>query len=146
MLKVKNITHKFIGKDIEEPILSEVEYTIYIYRPDGFNKLILSYLNSEGDDLDNALQLVGMTLISVSQDGQSHSIGNLDNAKSLMQSIEDQAPGYGAAYIKRLAIGIYRQIDKIEDERLENFPELPEVSSNGSDQKSLVSITEKSDE
>ena len=134
MIKINKITHRFTAKDVKSRTLSAInlEYEIRVYRPAGWEDAVDKFLEAKGkDDLALAIQVIGLSLVNVYQDGQCYPIGDPEKAKDLIDSVEDQAPGFGANYASWLALIIYNQVINLEEERLGNLePPLPE-SSNG---------------
>jgi len=74
------------------------------------------------------LQIVGLALVSVSQNGERWPIDGLDGAKELRDAIEAENPGYGDQFIRHLALAHYNYHFRRLDDLLGNS-EAPSAQS-----------------
>lgn len=141
-MKLKNLrynaTHSFTGQEIGDAGAPEMVYGCRAYRADGWTDKVIAFFEGEGQDTDLALDVVGLSLVWIEQDGERYPITDRDGAVALQEAIEEQNPGYGGIFIRRLAVAVYDQQSKFENERLGNSVRRSEPSDDGkTDERSL---------
>lgn len=137
MLKLNyRATTTFSSADIKdmadnEPIL----YEVWANRPDGWTATCKAFFEADGENAELALDVVGLSLVSVGQGGERWPVAGREGAVELRDSVEAQNPGYGDYYIRSLALAIFDQQVRREDERLGNSETPLPASVNGNGQK-----------
>lgn len=139
MLKLKyKATTTFTSADIGDMAEPEIIYHVWANRPDGWTDKCMAFFK-EGEkgryDTDLALDIVGLSLTAVEQDGERWPVEGREGAEALRDSVEEQNPGYGDAFIHRLAISIFDQQIKRENDRLGNSEKPLTDSVNGKSKK-----------
>lgn len=86
-------------KDMSEPKLI---YVVWRNRPMGWTDAVSKFLD-DAENIDLALDVVALTVVTVSDGGKPQPVRTADKARELMDAIEAGNPGYGQAYIFRLA-------------------------------------------
>ncbi len=133
MLKLTRInsTQTFTSAEIgdfntEPPLV----YEIHASRPEGWTVAAHKFLQTP--DADTALNLVGLSLISVTeQGGERHPVGSRDKAEALRDSVESLGPGLGETYILHLAHSIINRQLAREEKLLGNSETLSPASDDG---------------
>lgn len=78
------------------------------------------WIRGGAEDVERALDLIGMAIIAVSQEGQRYPLGGREGAEALRTAIEESSPGSGDTFIKHLALGHYHLHFRTLEERLGN--------------------------
>ena len=145
MLNIKyNATLSFTSIDIRDFSDSDlITYEVWANRPDKWVSICKKFFNGGSEDVELALDIIGLSLVSTSQNGERWSCGNRTNAVALHEHIESQSPDYGDKYIKGLAMHIFDQVIKNEDKRLGNSDAPLVQSTNGASQKQSKSVAKK---
>jgi len=145
MLNLKyRATATFTSADIKDLAENEpIFYEVWANRPDGWTAKCKAFFESNGDDTELGLDVVGLSLVSVAQDGEKWPCVGRDGAQALRESIEAQNPGYGDYFIRNLTVAIFDQQISREDSRLGNSSEPLTPSVNGSKKKKSRSVATK---
>lgn len=126
-------TTSFSSDDIRDVADNEpLVYEIWANRPTGWTAKAKAFLESGADNVDLALDIVGLSLVAVSQAGQRYPCAGRGGAEALRETIEAQNPGYGDDFIRTLAVSIFDQQLKREDARLGNSKTPSAQSADGS--------------
>lgn len=110
-----------------EPII----YEAYARQSPNWAMLCRDWLKDESEDVERALEIVGMAIVSVEQGGEKFQLHGIEGAKALRDAVEAENPGYGDVFVKHLALGHYALHFRRLDERLGNSPNGLEPSSGG---------------
>ena len=102
---IYNPTYTFTNRDIFDASDSEITYEAWSRQTPDWAKLALEWKEDEGQDVERALELVAMGIVSVSQNGERYPLGGREGAEALRDAIEEQNPGQGDTFIKHLAWG-----------------------------------------
>ncbi len=71
-------------------------------------RLIQAFLDTDKDNLEDAIEITGVSIVSVSQDGgPKFPVGNVEGAWALHAAIEKTNPGQGDDFIIGLVRGHY---------------------------------------
>lgn len=127
-------TYKFTSKDIFDYTDTPITFEAYARQSPEWTKLFLAWEANDYQDVGQALDLVGMAIVSVSQNGQRSPLNGREGAEALRAAIEAAAPGYGDTWIKHLARGHYFYHYRRAEEALGNSSEPSPTSSDGSTQ------------
>lgn len=134
MLKLNyKATCTFTSIDLKDMAESKpITYEVWANRPDGWTATCKAFFESGGESEELALDIVGLSLVSVAQAGERHPCAGREGAETLRDTIEAQNPGYGSYFIRSLAVAIFDQQIKREDERLGNSSKPSPPSGDGS--------------
>lgn len=89
-----------------------------------------NWMLDDPDNVDKALEIIGLAIVSVSQGGERFVLNGRAGAEALREAIEVDNPGHGDTFIKHLALGHYALHFRRAEERLGNL-EKPSVQSAG---------------
>ena len=129
---VYNPTYQFTSKDIFDYTDTPIAFEAHARQSPEWTKLFLTWEAGDYQDVGQALDLIGMAIVSVSQNGQRSLVNGRQGAEALRDAIEQAAPGYGDTWIKHLARAHYFYHYRRADEALGNSSEPSPTSSDGS--------------
>lgn len=127
-------TYTFSSLDIGDMADSEqIVYECWANRPSGWTAKCRDFFagNDPATSVELALDIIGLSLISVSQGGKRWPVAGREGAEALREAIESQNPGYGDEFILNLAIAIFDRQTRRENERSKNSGEPSPGSSDG---------------
>ncbi|GIK36569.1 MAG: hypothetical protein BroJett011_04020 [Chloroflexota bacterium] len=113
-------TYQFSSAEIFDATDQPLEFAAHSRLPAAWAALAKAWITSGSEDADVALTLVGMALVSVSQDGETYPIAGREGAEALRDAIEAASPGFGETFIKHLALGHYHLHFRRLEQRLKN--------------------------
>lgn len=127
-------TYKFTSLDIFDAADSDpITYEAHARQSGEWAALYQEWSKSDYEDTDRALDLIGLALVSVSQNGERWPINGREGAEALRAAVEADNPGYGDLFIKHLAIGHYNFHFRRLDELLGNSKTPSASSADGND-------------
>lgn len=144
MIKLNyNLTEEFTSREISDLAEPPLTFKVWRHRVDGWTEAGSAFLEAEsarherkepqdGQNLDLALPVIALSLVSVHDGEKTHPIGNLKKAKELKKAIEAAVDAtYASRYMVKLAdIIITRQMER-EDRMLAELKKSLPRSSDG---------------
>ena len=125
-------TYTFTSLDVFDYADSEpITYEAHARQSAEWAALCQAWLKAGFEDVEQAIQIVGLAIVSVSQNGERYPISGIDGARALRDAVEAGNPGCGDAFIKHLALGHYNYHFRRADERLKNSREPSALSTDG---------------
>jgi hypothetical protein len=90
-----------------------------------------NWIRDGAKDIGQALEIVGLAIVAVSQNGERFPLEGREGATALRKAIDLSSPGYGDTFIKHLALGHYNyHFNRLED-KLGNSRQPSPVSGGG---------------
>lgn len=124
-------TYTFTSLDIFDYADTEpITYEAYARLGSDWAAKAREWLVNDPENVETALDIVGLAIVSVSQGGERFALHGRAGAEALRATIEADNPGYGDTFIKHLALGHYALHFRRGEERLGNS-EKPSVQSTG---------------
>lgn len=122
----------------------EIIYELWANRPIGWREKCLEFIEGKYESIDLALDIVGMILVSVSQDDETWPIKGRDGAQELRDSVEEQNPGYGDTFIFTLAVALFNHYYEYAEQRSKNSSKPSRRSGGGKKAQSKNGATKRS--
>lgn len=103
-----NSTYEFTTVDFYSAADPPVTFESNVRLTPKWARLIQAFLDTDSDHLEDAIEIVGASIVSVSQSGgPKFPIGNVDGAWALHAAVEKTNPGQGDDFIIGLVRGHY---------------------------------------
>lgn len=138
-------TYKFSSFDIFDAADSEpITYEAHARLPGEWAALHVAWRNGNYEDTNQALDIIGLALVSVAQGGERWPIEGRAGAEALRDAVEADNPGYGDQFIKHLALGHYNYHFRRLESLLGNSEAPSASSADGSSPNTSSGATAKS--
>lgn len=102
-----NSTYEFTTADFYSAADPPITFESNVRLTPKWARLIQDFIDADSDRLEDAIEIISVSIISVSQGGKKFPVGNSEGAWALHAAIEKTNPGQGDDFIFGLARGHY---------------------------------------
>lgn len=134
MIKLNyNPTYTFSSVDVFDYADTEpITYEAHARQSSEWAAMCREWVADGAVDVERALDIVGLAIVSVSQNGERFPLAGRAGAEALRAAIEESNPGHGDTFIRHLALGHYSLHFRRAEERLGNSRTPSAQSAGGS--------------